>query len=142
MEGILASVGNDETLMFWDIAQKKSLITKNIGTQATCLDFSPDGKLCAVGLINGVFLILDSWTEKMNFNSYMEQYKLPTLDVLMCPKEAKASVINIKFSNEGSYLAVSYNNEYKLSEYAVIQEQEDENPLLYQRTEDVRKINP
>lgn len=37
----------------------------------------------------------------------------PTLDVLMSPKEAKAAVIAIKYSFNGDYLAVSYNNEYR-----------------------------
>lgn len=63
MFGILASVGNDETLMVWDIAKNVVLTSKNLGTQATCLDFSPDGKFLAVGLANGVFLLLDSKIE-------------------------------------------------------------------------------
>jgi WD40 repeat protein len=30
--GILASVGNDETLMIWDIGKNECLISKNLGT--------------------------------------------------------------------------------------------------------------
>ena len=47
---VLASVGNDETLMLWDIKKNVCIVSKNLGTQATCLDFSPDGKFLAVGL--------------------------------------------------------------------------------------------
>jgi len=43
----------------------------------------------------------------------MEEYSMPTLDILMSPKEAKAAIICIKFSYRGDYLAVSFNNEYK-----------------------------
>lgn len=114
--GILASVGNDETLMIWDVNKNQAIISKNLGTQATCLDFSPDGKFLAVGLVNGVFLLLESNIERLNFGTYMEQYTLPTLGVIMCPKESKSSIISLKFSYRGDYLAVSYNNEYKLQD--------------------------
>lgn len=43
----------------------------------------------------------------------MEEYSMPTLDILMSPKEAKAAIVCIKFSYRGDYLAVSFNNEYK-----------------------------
>jgi|TARA_B110000285_G_C14989083_1_gene545354 hypothetical protein len=68
----------------------------------------------AVGLVNGVFLLLESHIERMNFGTYMEEYTLPTLGVVMCPKDAKSSIINIKFSYKGDFLVVSYNNEYAL----------------------------
>ena len=112
--GVLASVGNDETLMLWDINRNKSMTTKNLGTQATCLDFSPDGKFLAVGLVNGVFLLMESEIERMNYGTYKEEYSLPSLNVSMCPKEAKASIVAVKFSYKGDFLAVSYNNEYRL----------------------------
>ena len=41
----------------------------------------------------------------------MEEFSLPSLDVKMSPKEARAAVICIKFSYRGDYLAVSFNNE-------------------------------
>lgn len=65
----------------------------------------------AVGLINGVFLLLDSKIEKMNYGTYMEDYKSPSLDIVMSPKESKTSVISIKFSFKGDFIAISYDNE-------------------------------
>lgn len=115
MFGILASVGNDETLMFWDINNKSSLISKNLGTQATCLDFSPDGRYLAIGLVNGVFLVLECKIERQAFGAN-EQYSPPSLAVIMCPKESRSSVVNIRFSHKGDYLIVSYNNEYKVQD--------------------------
>ena len=67
-----------------------------------------------IGLINGVLLVLESRVEKLNFGTYMEQYTMPTLEVVMSPKEAKAAVVNIKFSYRGDYLAVSFNNEFRV----------------------------
>ena len=126
----MASVGNDETLMFWDINKAACIISKNLGTQATCLDFSPDGRYLAVGLVNGVFLILESYIERLNFGTYMEEFSLPTLKVVMCPKESKSSIIAVRFSYKGDFLAISYNNEYKLHDLLEEAEGKDEdNPL-------------
>lgn len=69
-----------------------------------------------IGLINGVLLVLESRVEKLNFGTYMEQYTMPTLEVVMSPKEAKAAVVTMKFSYRGDYLAVSFNNEYRMEE--------------------------
>ena len=38
---------------------------------------------------------------------------MPTLDIVMSPKEAKAAVICLRFSYRGDYLAVGFNNEYR-----------------------------
>ena len=89
------------------------MVTKNLGTQATSLSFSPDGHFLAVGLVNGVFLLLESHIEKLNFGTYMEEYQKPSLDVIMSPKESKAAILAIKFSYKGDFFAVSYDNEHK-----------------------------
>ena len=60
--------------------------------------------------------MLESRVEKLNFGTYMEQYTMPTLEVVMSPKEAKAAVVTMKFSYRGDYLAVSFNNEYRMEE--------------------------
>lgn len=43
----------------------------------------------------------------------MEEYSMPTLDVVQSPKEAKAAVVCMRFSYRGDYLAVSFNNEHR-----------------------------
>lgn len=58
-------------------------------------------------------LVLEAKVEKLNFGTYMEEYSMPTLEVVMSPKEAKAAVVCIKFSYRGDFLAVSFNNEYR-----------------------------
>ena len=65
-----------------------------------------------VGLINGVMLVLESKIEKLNFGTYLNEYTLPALEVIMSPKVAKSAIIALKFSYKGDYLAVSFNNEY------------------------------
>ena len=110
---VMASVGDDETLRFWDLNKKQIIVSKYLGTQATSIQFSPDGSYLIVGLINGVMLVLEAKVEKLNFGTYMEEYSMPTLEVVMSPKEAKAAVVCLKFSYRGDYLAVSFNNEYR-----------------------------
>jgi hypothetical protein len=58
-------------------------------------------------------LVLEAKVEKLNFGTYMEEYSMPTLEVVMSPKEAKSAVVCLKFSYRGDYLAVSFNNEYR-----------------------------
>jgi WD40 repeat protein len=112
-EPIIASVGDDETLRLWDMEKKALICSKNLGTQATCLQFSPESSFLVIGLINGVVLVLDAAIKKLNHGTFIQTYDLPTLEPVMSPKEAKAGVVCIKFSFRGDYLAVSFNNEYK-----------------------------
>lgn len=108
----MASVGDDETLRFWDLDKKQLILSKSLGTQASCLTFSPDSSFLVVGLVNGVMLVLESKIEKLNFGTYMQEYTLPALEVIMSPKVSRASIIALKFSYKGDFLAVSFNNEY------------------------------
>lgn len=92
------------------------MISKYIGTQATAVAYSPDGSFLVIGLVNGIVTVLDAKVQKLQYGTYMEEYTMPTLDVLMSPKEAKAAVIAIKFSYRGDFLAVSFNNEHREGE--------------------------
>jgi len=42
---------------------------------------------------------------------------LPTLGVVMCPKDAKSSVLCLRFSYKGDHLAISFNNEFKPADF-------------------------
>lgn len=100
----------------------------------------------AVGLVNGVFLLLEAHIERMNFGTYMEEYTLPTLGVVMCPKDAKSSIINIKFSYKGDFLVVSFNNEYAAKDFLEDAEDDDgDNPITQMRqkvkSKDEEKVN-
>lgn len=43
----------------------------------------------------------------------MEDFNPPTLDLVMSAYESKAAVLLVKFSNNGEFLAISYDNENK-----------------------------
>ena len=109
---IMASVGDDETLRFWDLQKKQLILSKSLGTQASALAFSGDGSFLVIGLVNGVMLVLESKIEQLQFGTYLQEYTLPALEVIMSPKVARASIVALKFSYKGDFLAVSFNNEY------------------------------
>lgn len=88
-----------------------------------------------IGLVNGVFLLLDSYLERKNYGTYMEEYTVPTLGVIMCPKDSKSSIVCLKFSYDGSFIAISYNNEYRMQDILEDAEKEDlDNPLSHLTT--------
>lgn len=75
-------------------------------------------------------MLLDSKIEQRNFGTYIEEFSSPSLEVIMCPKDSKSSVVNVKFSYQGAFLAVSFNNEYKLyDKLNEAEEQDEDNPL-------------
>ena len=49
--------------------------------------------------------------KKLNYGTYQDEFDLPSLDIIMNPKESKGAVICIKFSARGDFLAVSFDNE-------------------------------
>ena len=49
--------------------------------------------------------------KKLNYGTYQEEFDLPTLDIIMNPKESKGAIVCIRFSARGDFLAVSYDNE-------------------------------
>jgi hypothetical protein len=55
--------------------------------------------------------LLDSKLEKLNFGTYKEDFHPPTLDIIMTTKEGKTSIIVVKFSFKGDFIAISYDNE-------------------------------
>ena len=75
----------------------------------------------------------------MNFGTYMEEYTLPTLGVVMCPKDAKSSIINIKFSYKGDFLVVSFNNEYAIKDFLQDAEEDDADNPITQMTQKVKE---
>ena len=79
---MLVSVGNDETMMLWNLDKKVPLVSKNLGTQATCIDFSPDGEQIIVGFINGNFMTI----------------RYEQLQQLQIQKDSDCSIIAVKYS--------------------------------------------
>lgn len=67
---IFVTVSDDETIRLWDIWWWSVLMTWNLGAKATAIAYHPDGDFLAVGMANGILLLLEAKTKKMNFGTY------------------------------------------------------------------------
>ncbi len=106
---IVAFFSGDQTIRLFDFLKYKVILSSNLGYQATAACFSPDGKILAVGLINGYTALFDSYMKENKLGGFGNDYLLPKIDVLNYIKENNTP-LEIKFSFNGDLLAISYDN--------------------------------
>lgn len=56
---------------------------------------------------------MEARIQKLAHGTYLEKFTMPSLDILMSPKEAKSAVVCIRFSYQSDFLAVAFNNEFR-----------------------------
>lgn len=97
------TVGDDGFLRVWDLATKTQKKFLDMGPGARCCDYSPDGQYLAVGFGGG------RSTRKNKHNGAVRIYRAdkdPMKQVCEL-KEAKQWISKLKFSPDGSILAVA-----------------------------------
>ncbi|OQR90411.1 microtubule-associated protein [Thraustotheca clavata] len=102
----MCSVGDDKSIRIWDLVHHRCLRLVNLEAPARACVYSPDAKLIAVGYgsdleipptqkqLNGAFAVLNE----------------PNLAVKYEGKDSKKFISNIKFSSDGTTLAVCTEN--------------------------------
>jgi hypothetical protein len=84
-----------------------------MGSKITALAYSPDGSYLSLGFQSGVLLVLDAKLDRVRLEdgTETENFMLPSLKPLMTTKEAKQTIICLKYSLYGDYLAASFANQ-------------------------------
>lgn len=114
-KNIMSTVGYDKHLYTWHTG-KNTLLAKtqfNRSEVPTCLKWSVDGKMLLVGFSEGTIYILNLKDDTVNQNTRGSDST--ENDIFTGPQElkvaeAKTAVLNIEFSDNGDYMAVSYDN--------------------------------
>ena len=102
---IAYSCSYDGTVRMWNLDDNKELARHHVATCATVLNVSLDTSLCAVGMINGSFCILDA-----------------ALTTIVVPpiRDRRRRVNVIRFSPNGQYLAVGAENAVDVYEVVAV----------------------
>eukprot|EP01116_Phalansterium_solitarium_P002567 TRINITY_DN1264_c2_g1_i7.p2 TRINITY_DN1264_c2_g1~~TRINITY_DN1264_c2_g1_i7.p2 ORF type:complete len:400 (+),score=192.66 TRINITY_DN1264_c2_g1_i7:989-2188(+) len=90
------TASDDSTLRVWDSAKRSMLKKAELKTPARSVEYSPDGKLLAVGYNNGSFGIFDA----------------DKLEEKVQKRSRKEAIHEYKFAPDGKYLAVGSHDNF------------------------------
>ncbi len=106
----MATVGDNQQLLIWDISNMKILAQKYLSFIPSAVKYSPDGDILIIGSVNGRLMLLDSQMQKNPHSAEDEQPFIISLEQLPFDNDQNISntVLNIEFSSKGEMMVVSY----------------------------------
>ena len=127
---IVAMISVDHTIRIYNFKTKENILNEDLKTAASCISFSPNGEIIAIGTMTGeVRLIHFRYQTGVikninNKNNDITQKEIKLNEVIQIIKETSPNtnnyshskgqsaypVILTKFSTHGDFLAISYDN--------------------------------
>ena len=74
---IIATTSNDKTVRIWDVEQHKLIAMARLTHRGLCADWSATGKLLAIGLSNGILVVLRVTQSGKKLEVSFEKYLRP-----------------------------------------------------------------
>ncbi|ETV90518.1 hypothetical protein H310_14708 [Aphanomyces invadans] len=100
----MCSVGDDQSIRVWDLIHHRNLRMVNLDAPARSCMYSPDGKIIAVGFGT------EFESEKPQLNGAFTILNEANLAVKYQGKDSKKFISNVKFSADGTTLAICSEN--------------------------------
>jgi microtubule-associated protein-like 6 len=94
------TVGDDGFLRIWSVHNKKQIHSINMKVMARCCCYSPDGRMIAVGYGGRV------GKGKQVQDGMFRVYQRDSLEILFEARESKKWISEVRFSQDGRFLAV------------------------------------
>jgi WD40 repeat protein len=113
-ESYMATIGADKFLCLWDISTYVLVEKLDLLTTPTCVKWNNDGSILVIGQNNGTLAIYEFSTNNHGVDKgkgpKMGKPQLKASQILK-ESDTKTSVLNIEFSSNGEYMAVSYDHQ-------------------------------
>ena len=129
---ILAIISVDHTIRIYNFKTKENILNEDLKTSATCVSFSPNGELIAIGTMSGEVKLINFKFQsgimknkiKNKNNDDITKNEINLNDILQVIRESSPNANNYstfktpatypvlltKFSSHGDFLAISYDN--------------------------------
>ena len=129
---ILAIISVDHTIRIYNFKTKENILNDDLKTSATCVSFSPNGELIAIGTMSGEVKLINFRYQtgimrnklKNKNNDDISKNEIKLNEIIQIIRDSSPNVNNynysktpatypvllVKFSSHGDFLAISYDN--------------------------------
>ena len=107
---LMATIGADKHLCLWETSNSRLVSKDELTKVPTCVKWNPNGDNLFVGFSNGSLVIYNVQINGQNNGPATHEKVGMEIILEIKDAETKTPVLNIEFSTDGEYMAVSYDN--------------------------------